>query len=580
VSFRFDMLLIYRDGGKFFDALQEQASRDEYGTVLGRLVCFYVRLLSLQDEIEPDECVTWYERHLLKQIQVSRLCRLMYLLDLPSEEVIDSDLDEAFHETIQELFCWTESKKLLEEVECPVQRFLMVACLRKEGKGFIHVRDITPLIAKLMYCIRASVFTELIKREGQELRLEDELDGLQRYVKDLVQSPFGFLCETMHLAATVAGYGSALPQVVWLGEEYKSLTIHGKRVDLDELQRLCHELLKDAKRKVRHEIRMGLPGFKDFNWDRFDPEDDLSNVDLNYSFILKAFAGKRKALLDQFLDNKVTNDYFTKGRVGNRILWNKKNCINWMKKCKQLLEILATACHLLGGQPARSTELVTIRWKNSADEQRGVYWAYGTVVLLGQYSKTRSQSSQNRLIPRYMGRQRSRLTDGRFLPPELGTLVTEYLAMIRPIEIFFSGLFNCKGRNDLNEFLWADYKKGIWSGEYLSDLLKSHTSKSKMRALGFRDYRQIAVAFMEKHLKHNLGGHVWEGEENIFDLQAGHVGRTVERHYAVASGDSRIVSREGMHQYYHASKAWYELLLKMERERIPQGIFVVWDYVN
>jgi len=119
--------------------------------------------------------------------------------------------------------------------------------------------------------------------------------------------------------------------------------------------------------------------------------------------------------------------------------------------------------------------------------------------------------------------------------------------MVRPIEIFFSGLFNCKGGKDLNEFLWADYKKGIWSGEYLSELLKTHTSNNKMRALGFRDYRQVAVAFMEKHLKHKMDGHGWNGGENVFDLQAGHVGRTVETHYAVASRDSRLVSREEMH---------------------------------
>ena len=139
--------------------------------------------------------------------------------------------------------------------------------------------------------------------------------------------------------------------------------------------------------------------------------------------------------------------------------------------------------------------------------------------------------------------------------------------------MLFSNKFNCKGRNDLREFLWADYKKGIWTGEYLSDLLKIYTSKNNMRALGFREYRQIAVAFMEKHLKYNIDGFSWEGEENIFDLQTGHVGRTVGRNYANAFGDSRVVSREAMHQYYLASKAWYQFLLKKDMEHILQGKF-------
>ena len=70
---------------------------------------------------------------------------------------------------------------------------------------------------------------ELMKKENSELHLDKDLDGLQVYVKDLIQSPFGFLSETMHLAAKIAGDASALPQVVWLGNnEYKSLSIHGK----------------------------------------------------------------------------------------------------------------------------------------------------------------------------------------------------------------------------------------------------------------------------------------------------------------------------------------------------------------
>ena len=368
VRFQVYIVLIYRDSGGFFDALQEQASQDAYGTVLGRLVCFYIRLLGLQDEVEvdenqEDEIVTWFKQNPLKSSQITKLRELSNLVDSDTDVI---NLDDVFHKTIKELFCWTESKKLLEEIECPVQRFLMVVCLRDQGKGFIHVREITPLIAKLTYCIRATVFMELMKREGQELRLEDDLDGLQIYVKDLIQSPFGLLFETMHLATAIAGNSSALPQVMWLGDnEYKSLTIHGKPVHLTQLQGLSQQLLNDIKRKFRHEIKMGLPGFKDFNSKTFTAIDDMENVLMNHSFILEAFQGKRKTLLDQFLDNKVTNDYFTKGRIGRRILWDTKNCLNWLKKCKQLLQMMATACHLLGGQPARGTEMATTRWRNS-----------------------------------------------------------------------------------------------------------------------------------------------------------------------------------------------------------------------
>jgi hypothetical protein len=142
-------------------------------------------------------------------------------------------------------------------------------------------------------------------------------------------------------------------------------------------------------------------------------------------------------------------------------------------------------------------------------------------------------------------------------------LLAEYLVVVRPMEIYLSEKFNCKGTKDLREFLWADYKKGLWDGEYLSDQLKLQTSKHGMRALGFREYRQVATAFMEKHLKYRVTDKTLS-LESILDRQAGHGGRTVSMSYAVASEDHNAVSRDAMHQYYLASKEWYELLLGLE----------------
>ncbi len=136
---------------------------------------------------------------------------------------------------------------------------------------------------------------------------------------------------------------------------------------------------------------------------------------------------------------------------------------------------------------------------------------------------------------------------------------------MRPLEIFLSHKFNCKGANDLNEFLWADYRKGRWNGEFLSDLLKITTSQHKMQALGFRDYRQVALAFMEKYLKYKTKD--IQGLNAILDLQAGHNSRTAAADYAVSTEDHGKVSREAMHQYYLASKEWHELLLHVKAQR-------------
>ena len=136
--------------------------------------------------------------------------------------------------------------------------------------------------------------------------------------------------------------------------------------------------------------------------------------------------------------------------------------------------------------------------------------------------------------------------------------MAEYLTIVRPLEVFLSHKFNCKGANDLNEFLWADYKKGRWNGEFLSDLLKLTTTDYNMPALGFRDYRQVATAFMEQHLKYKIKN--IQGLNSILDRQGGHTSLTVGTEYAVSTDDHGEISREAMHQYYLVSMEWSELL--------------------
>jgi len=548
--------------------LQEETSEREYGSLLGRLVCFYIRLIELKETDETDPRVQWFQTYPLKEGQLERLCQLKTQLELESndsdlENV--SELDDIFHQTIMELFCWRERRSLLDEIDCPVQRFLMVVCLRREGNGFIPVRDIPPIIAKLMYAIRATVYVELIKRQGTVF-IEDDLDGLQAYVKDLVQTPFGFLSETMHLASYIAGEASALPQITWIGKEHKSLAIHGKRVDWKQIQSLAAKVLKDIKRMLEFNVKKGMTGLKGTNWKMFDPEDDLSNCDLNYSFVNKAFDGKRMNLLTQFLENQVTDKYFTKGKVGDDTLWNKKAVMAWLKDCKKLLQHFAVSCHVEGGQPSRGREFTTVRWKNGCDEMRGVLWAHGTMFLLGRYSKVRSQVSHDRLIPRYQF-EHERINGNRFLPLDIAILLTEYLAIVRPVEIWFCELYNLKGKDDLKEFLWADYKKGVWDGNDLSNLLKTFTIQHGMRPLGLSEYRQVAIAFMEQH----FGRKVYdEGskDENIFNIQAGHGSLATNASYAIAAGDSRIITREALYKFSLASEAWKHLVRSSEAKAI------------
>src|ERR1700726_4057068 len=113
-----------------------------------------------------------------------------------------------------ELFCWIETRNYISELACSVQRFLVAVCLQKDGMGFINVRDVTPWISKLEYGIRCTVWTELQRRiQEKGIEVAQDLGGMKAFIKAGNQTPFGFLEEIKHLAVSIAGTTSALPQV-------------------------------------------------------------------------------------------------------------------------------------------------------------------------------------------------------------------------------------------------------------------------------------------------------------------------------------------------------------------------------
>ena len=128
---------------------------------------------------------------------------------------------------------------------------------------------------------------------------------------------------------------------------------------------------------------------------------DLIKGRTGYSCMNSILKDRGKSLLNEFLENQITKSFFTRSINNDQIDWNMKNCLSWLKKSKGLLEMLMILCHLLEGQPARSTEMATMRWINGSQQQRGLYWVNDTMMLLGIYAKTRGMTDQDKLIPRY-----------------------------------------------------------------------------------------------------------------------------------------------------------------------------------
>src|SRR5947199_3253394 len=103
----------------------------DYGDVLGRLVCMYLQMINEESEIE------W--EHGLTEEQLLKLNHINECLELNDDN--EEELDQCFHALLKELFLWHETHKLMEELECPIHRFLIYASVDHSAKGFISVRE-------------------------------------------------------------------------------------------------------------------------------------------------------------------------------------------------------------------------------------------------------------------------------------------------------------------------------------------------------------------------------------------------------------------------------------------------------
>lgn len=88
-------------------------------------------------------------------------------------------------------------------------------------------------------------------------------------------------------------------------------------------------------------------------------------------------------------------------------------------KVSSFLDLLMALCHLLGGMPARDTELTSLKLRNSWASMRSFYIIDGVVMFLGQWEKNQSSINAPKLIP-------------RFLSSCIGQMFIAYLADVQP----------------------------------------------------------------------------------------------------------------------------------------------------
>jgi hypothetical protein len=116
--------------------------------------------------------------------------------------------------------------------------------------------------------------------------------------------------------------------------------------------------------------------------------------------------------------------------------------MEYQQKVEAFREKLLLILHMVGGQPARATELIGMRYANTKQGGlRNIFIHRGMMVFVTTYHKNYRSSGKMKIIHRY-------------LPREVGELLLRYLWLVLP---FWQAVQSVVQKADqLSPFIWSD----------------------------------------------------------------------------------------------------------------------------
>jgi hypothetical protein len=122
--------------------------------------------------------------------------------------------------------------------------------------------------------------------------------------------------------------------------------------------------------------------------------------------------------------------------------WDQKAVLSYQQQVNAFLRRMLLLIHMTGGQPARGTELLVLRWRNSDTcDVRNITIENGLVCFVTSYHKNYSTTNSTKIIHRY-------------LPPEVSELLVYYLWLVVPFLEQLSILNAVPGLEEPGSFLW------------------------------------------------------------------------------------------------------------------------------
>lgn len=294
----------------------------------------------------------------------------------------------------------------------PTLLFLCFSSIRKDGK-LIGAVDLTPRIARILYCMRLTFSHELItvKTSSDHIsKARGEADCLARcedmkaWMKEGQNSTLHHLYNIQRYASTIALTEVRDPQIIWIDRKnWEILMFRGSKVEYANLVKLFQHTENEAVRLFTEDIMLGSD--LKFDWPKGagDIADDLRNDTPEYYFgtdMRNSNFIQQDALMLHILETPHLRQRFIRGiDEHGQPVWNVVQLRRWLQNYSKLDELLLIRMELIGGAPMRGTEICTMLLRNTPTRLRNLCWVGRFLTVITRYTKTSSNTGQDRYLP-------------------------------------------------------------------------------------------------------------------------------------------------------------------------------------
>lgn len=391
-------------------------------------------------------------------------------------------------------------------------------------------------------------------------------------------SPMDWILETRTYGMKIRFTTTAGGTIDWINDQ---VIFRRMRLTMTELSEFMHSVLHEA-RQMMNELTMVRSDSSEASilptivWD--DVYDDNSNDQVGYTFIKddrnRSWVADGKGFINkQLVKNKRERQaWFRNTNIPNNSTsqpaahpFREHKARQYGRLVDQFREKLLILMHMASGQPARATEILTIRFENTANAgTRNIMVSHGQMCFVTAYHKNFQQSDQVKIVH-------------RFMPPEVGELLMWYIWLVLPFWQSVQGTI--KRSTFRSAYVWADeitsrsavanrqdeeegvrssnnvlessspgeqdmqaFRETKWSSDRVRRIMQQNSKRLLGQTLSTSSWRQIAIAISNRYLgtKYDpaYNGENGEDEDNIDDvsnardLQAGHTSHVAGMIYA------------------------------------------------